>query len=253
MTDFAYVGSELNLFAGATSWKSYVRLHLRPYLSGDVLEVGAGIGAATMTFYDGTQRRWVCLEPDRDLAEQIRSNLPTGLSGCEVVVGTVSDLSPGEQFDSILYMDVLEHIEADAAELARAASHLKASGTLVILAPAHPWLFTAFDAAIGHYRRYTKNSLRSIAPAGLRETKCIYLDSAGLLASLGNKLFLRSPIPTKAQIQFWDRAMVPISRYTDRALNHAIGKSILGVWQKAPEIAKAPIDPVRVTFLRSGG
>jgi hypothetical protein len=102
------------------------------------------------------------------------------------------------------------------------------------LAPALPWLFSPFDAAVGHYRRYTKASLRSIAPAGLRETKCIYLDSAGLLASLGNKLLLRSPIPSRAQIEFWDRAMVPISRYADRVLNHKIGKSILGVWQKIP-------------------
>ena len=233
MTDFAYVGGELDLFAGATTWKSYVRFHLAPYLSGDILEVGAGIGAATASFYDGTQRRWVCLEPDRELAYRIRSNLPPALSNCEVVIGTLSDLGAGEQFDSILYMDVLEHIEADAAELARAASHLKPNGTLAILSPALPWLFTPFDKAIGHYRRYTKTSLRSIAPQGLREIKCIYLDSAGLLASLGNKLFLRSPIPSKSQIQFWDRAMVPLSRYADRALNHAIGKSILGVWQKA--------------------
>ena len=234
MTDFAYVGNDLSLFAGATTWKSYVRSHLRSYVSGEILEVGAGIGAATAIFYDGTQRRWVCLEPDRELANRIKSNLPPGLANCEVVVGTVSDLGPGEQFDSILYMDVLEHIEADAAELALAVSHLKPNGTLVLVAPALPWLSTPFDAAVGHYRRYTKHSLRSIVPQGLRETKCIYLDSAGLLASLGNKLFLRSRIPSKAQIQFWDRAMVPISRYTDRALNHTIGKSILGVWQKAP-------------------
>jgi len=232
MSDFAYVGSELNLFAGATTWKSYVRFHLQPYLSGDILEVGAGIGASTATFNDGTQRRWVCLEPDRDLADRIKPNLPPKLSNCEVVVGTLSDLGPGDQFDAILYMDVLEHIEADAAELARAAAHLRPNGFLAILSPALPWLFTPFDAAIGHYRRYTRNSLRSIAPQGLREVKCIYLDSAGLLASLGNKLFLRSPVPSKAQIQFWDRTMVPISRYADRALNYAIGKSILGVWQK---------------------
>src|SRR5258708_8340653 len=186
MTDLAYVGNELSLFAGATTWKSYVRSHLRPYLSGDILEVGAGIGAATATFYDGTQRRWVCLEPDRDLADRIKSNLNPELTNCEVVVGTLSNLDPREQFDSILYMDVLEHIEADAAELARAASHLKPNGILAILAPALPWLFTPFDKAIGHYRRYTKNSLRSIAPQGLREVKCIYLDSAGFLASLGN-------------------------------------------------------------------
>jgi SAM-dependent methyltransferase len=234
MTDFVYVGNELDLFASATTWKSYVHFHLQSYLSGDILEVGAGMGAATGTFNDGTQRRWVCLEPDRALADRIKPNLPAALTNCEVIVGTLSDLGPAEQFDSILYMDVLEHIEADAAEIARAASHLRPNGTLAILAPAHQWLFTPFDAAIGHYRRYSKKSLRSIVPGHLRETKCIYLDSAGLLASLGNKVFLRSSVPSKAQIQFWDRAMVPISRYTDRALNHVIGKSILGVWQQAP-------------------
>jgi SAM-dependent methyltransferase len=236
MTDFAYVGNELDLFAGATTWKSYVRFHLMPYLSGDILEVGAGIGAVTAAFSDGTQRRWVCLEPDRAQADRIKSSLSPDFENAaiEVIVGTLSALPPGEQFDCILYMDVLEHIEADAAELARAASCLKPNGTLAILAPALPWLFTPFDAAIGHYRRYTKNSLRAIAPAGLREEKCIYLDSVGLLASMANKLFLRSPTPSKAQIQFWDRAMVPVSRFTDRVLSYAVGRSILLILRKAP-------------------
>lgn len=232
MSDFAYVGSELDLFAGAITWKSYVRFHLRPYLSGDILEVGAGIGAATATFNDSTQRRWVCLEPDRALADRIKPSIPPELTNCEVIVGTLSDLAPEEKFDGILYMDVLEHIEADAAELAHAATHLKPNGTLVILAPALPWLFTPFDAAIGHFRRYTKNSLRLIAPPGLREIKCIYLDSVGLLASLANKLFLRSPTPSKAQIRFWDRSMVPISKFADRAMGYAIGRSILVIWQR---------------------
>jgi SAM-dependent methyltransferase len=153
------------------------------------------------------------------------------LTNCEVVAGALSDLEPQEQFDAILYMDVLEHIEADRAELAGAAGHLKPNGVLAILAPALPRLFTPFDAAIGHYRRYTRESLRSIAPRGLHETKCIYLDSAGFLASLGNKLFLRSPIPSKAQIRFWDRFMVPISEVADRALGYAFGRSILVIWR----------------------
>jgi SAM-dependent methyltransferase len=233
VTDFVYPGSELELFAGATTWKSYVRFHLRPYLSGDVLEVGAGIGAATAAFNDGYARRWVCLEPDRAQADAIKSSLPPNLTNCEVIVGTMSDLETYDLFDSILYMDVLEHIEDDAAELARAAAHLKPNGTLQVLAPALAWLFTPFDTAIGHYRRYTKSSLRAIAPAGLREIKCIYLDSVGLLASLANKLLLRSPIPSQAQIRFWDRTMVPISRFADPALGYAIGRSILAIWGKA--------------------
>ena len=81
------------------------------------------------------------------------------LTNCEIVAGTLSDLGPDQQFDGIFYMDVLEHIEADGAELARAAGHLKPNGVLAILSPALPWLFTPFDKAIGHYRRYTKNSL----------------------------------------------------------------------------------------------
>lgn len=232
MTDFAYVGTELDLFAGATTWKSYVRSHLRPFLTGEVLEVGAGIGAATAAFNDGTARRWVCLEPDRALAERIRPGLPSKLANCEVVVGSLADFTPEERFDCVLYMDVLEHIEADGPEVARAAAHLKPNGALAVLSPALAWLFTPFDAAIGHYRRYSKNSLRSIAPPGVREAKCVYLDSAGLLASLGNKLFLRSPTPSEAQIRFWDRFMVPISRITDRLVAYAIGRSILMVWRK---------------------
>ena len=232
MTDFAYVGNELDLFADATNWKSYVHFHLQAYLSGDILEVGAGIGSATVALNHRVQRRWVCLEPDRALADRLKSNIPAELTKCEVMVGTVADLAPDERFDGILYIDVLEHIEGDAMELARAAMHLKPNGTLSILAPALPWLFSPFDASIGHYRRYTKSSLRSIAPQGLREKKCVYLDSVGFLASLGNKLFLRSRIPSKAQIHFWDRSMVPISRFVDRALRYAIGRSILIVRQK---------------------
>jgi len=232
MTDFAYIGGELDLFADATTWKDYVHFHLRPYLSGDILEVGAGIGTTTAALNDGTQRRWVCLEPDRALADRIRSILRPELTNYEIIVGTLSDLGPSQQFDGILYVDVLEHIEADAGELALAAARLKPNGTLAILAPAFPWLFTPFDAAIGHYRRYTRNTLRSIAPQNLREIGCIYLDSVGLLASLGNKLFLRSPTPSKAQIRFWDRSMVPISRFADCAVGYAIGRSILAIWQK---------------------
>jgi len=72
----------------------------------------------------------------------------------------------------------------------------------------------------------------AIAPPNLREAKCIYLDSAGFLASLGNKLILRSPAPSAAQIRFWDRFMVPISRISDRVLGYSIGRSILVIWRK---------------------
>jgi SAM-dependent methyltransferase len=233
MPDFEYVGSELEIFAHAANWKKYVRSKLGPYLTGDVLEVGAGLGGATQFLCDGTQRRWVCLEPDSKLAQQLEQRVVRNKRQCEVAVGTLANLNGQETFDSILYMDVLEHIEEDRAELLRAAQHLKPGGALMVLSPAIPWLYSPFDAAIGHYRRYTKQTLRAAAPKELKEEQCIYLDSVGFLASAGNRLFLRSAAPSLNQILLWDRLMVPPSRFVDLLIGYSIGRSLLGVWCKS--------------------
>lgn len=230
MTDFAYVGSELDLFAQAVTWKAYFRRHLLPYLHGDVLEVGAGIAATTRLLCDGTQSRWVCLEPDRSLVARMGEGeaLPPV---CQVVTGTIIELPPAEQFDTILYVDVLEHIEDDRGELIQAVAHLKPGGVVVVLSPAWQWLFTPFDQAIGHYRRYSKATLRKVVPATLREVRVLYLDSLGCLISGGNRLILRSAMPTLGQIRFWDRVVVPVSQWLDPLLGYRIGKSVLGVWR----------------------
>ena len=228
-----YVGSELEVFAHAVNWKSYVRGKIQPFLRGRVLEVGAGIGAATQEFYDGTQQLWICLEPDPSLARQIPVRLLPNQERCEVRVGTLTDLGEDEFFDCIVYMDVLEHIKDDREEARRAAQHLSAGGYLVILSPALPFLYTAFDKAIGHYRRYKKSSLRAIAPPGVEEEVCVYLDSFGALTSLGNRVLLHSASPGKYQILLWDRVFVPISRVADSMIGHSVGRSILVVWKKS--------------------
>jgi SAM-dependent methyltransferase len=227
--EFAYIGSELEVFEKALHWKRYFARHMAPFIRGDVLEVGAGIGANNRIFADFDFKRWTCLEPDRTLLEQLSASLPDR-SRFEPVVGTLEDL-PGRRFDAILYLDVLEHIEDDHAEMRRAAEHLKEGGRVIVLAPAHPWLFTPFDAAVGHFRRYTKETLAAAAPPGLRTEKLIYLDSVGLAASLANRLLLKSAMPSHAQIQTWDRLMVPVSRILDPLLGNSAGKSVLGVWR----------------------
>ncbi|MGI8654563.1 MAG: class I SAM-dependent methyltransferase [Pyrinomonadaceae bacterium] len=197
-----------------------------------MLEVGAGIGATTLSLCDGSHQRWVCLEPDPALAKQIdlllkEERLPPC---CEVVNGTVENISG--QFDSIIYIDVLEHIEDDAGQLNLVAAHLKPGGFLIVLSPAHQTLYTAFDRSIGHCRRYDKNALISVGPASLQGVEFIYLDSVGALASLGNKYLLKSGMPNVQQIAFWDKIMIPLSRIIDPILQYKVGKTIIGVWQR---------------------
>ena len=126
---------------------------------------------------------------------------------------------------------MLEHIEDDAEELRRASKHLKPGGALIVLSPAHPWLFAPFDQAIGHYRRYSRESLRAAAPRHLRRQKLVYLDAVGLLASLANRLLLKQDMPTAGQIKTWDGLLVPCSRLLDPLLGGTVGKSVLGVWR----------------------
>ena len=229
--EYQYEGAELDLFEKAVNWQSYWSSRIAAYIRGDVLEVGAGIGANTALFTTQRFDSWTCLEPDASLASRIA--LPAG-NRHRSRIGTTASLDAADQFDAILYIDVLEHIEEDGAELERAAGHLRNGGHLIVLSPAWPFLFSPFDAAIGHFRRYTRASLRAAArSAQLREKEMVYLDCAGMLASAANRLLLRSAMPTLDQILLWDRRLVPVSRHIDRLFGEHLGKTIVGVWEKS--------------------
>jgi len=232
---YHYVGDELDLFAGASHWKEYVRYCLMPHIRGSVLEVGAGIGGTTTFLRPGDHRDWRCLEPDPKLAaileQTLRQNWPRFEP--DVLVGSIEALAGEQNFDTILYIDVLEHIEDDRAELARAAALLASRGRLVVLSPAHNYLFSEFDRAIGHFRRYNRKLLRLISPQDLKLRELFYLDAVGMLLSLGNRALLRSPRPTFGQLAFWDRCIVPCSRLVDPITLHRLGKTVIAVWEKA--------------------
>ena len=235
MSDFKYVGTELELFADMWNWKEYWARQIRPFLKGDILEVGAGIGSNTRFLDPGGGGRWVCLEPDPDLVRQSGKNLGGAetVRSYETVCGDL--ISLGDQFfDTILYIDVLEHIDKDREELDRAASHLRPGGHLIVLSPAHQQLFSPFDAAIGHFRRYNRRMLRALSPATLRLERMRYLDCAGLTLSAANALLLGQSMPTKAQLRFWDHWIVPISRVLDQLFLYCLGKTIIAVWRKLP-------------------
>lgn len=235
MPEQSYVGTELDLFAAARNWKSYWSRVVLPFVSGDVLEVGAGTGSNTALLAAGSPSgRWVCLEPDPSLATRLKETLADCARArpYEFVTGTLEDIPAASGFDTIVYFDVLEHITADRDEIHAAARRLRPGGHIVVLSPAHQWLFTPFDAAIGHCRRYDRPMLRALTPSALDLVRLNYLDSIGLFASAGNRLFLRQSMPTAAQLRVWDNWMVPVSRVVDRLTGFRLGKSILAIWRK---------------------
>jgi len=231
---YIYPGGELALFAKAINWKKYFSSQIKPYIKQNVLEVGAGIGSTTTLLNDGTVSKWLLLEPDEIMARKLREKIDRHEfpPNCEVVIGTLEQLSQDNKFDTIIYIDVLEHIDDDRKEIKNASEHLNENGHLIILSPAFSFLFSPFDKAIGHYRRYTMRDLKKIVPTALEVVKFKYLDTIGFFASFANRLFLRQSYPTAKQIAIWDKMLIPVSKITDKIFLHSFGKTVLAIWRK---------------------
>lgn len=235
MTSIDYVGNELVLFEAATNWKKYIRKALRRHIAGDVAEIGAGIGSTARTLSGGKDvKSWLCIEPDPELFSELAKTVRSINCGHDIKQfhGTLDDFPGSPAFDTIIYIDVLEHIEHDSVEINFAAERLRSGGVIIVLCPAFQQVFSAFDRAIRHYRRYTKTTLRALKPTCLDERAAFYLDSVGLAASFANKMLLKESMPTKRQIWLWDSLMVPASRLLDRVFGHLFGKSVVLIWTK---------------------
>jgi cyclopropane fatty-acyl-phospholipid synthase-like methyltransferase len=234
MGEIAYVGNELDLFEQANVWKKYFGRFLNSFLKGKILEAGAGIGGTTAALCDDTQDKWLCLEPDPQLYARLENKIREGRlpSCCASIKGTTTDLPPNEKFNAIMYIDVIEHIEKDTEELNRAKALLADKGCLIVLVPAHQFLYNEFDRAIGHYRRYDKKMLKAVAPAGMRLLTIRYLDTLGFISSIMNKYFLKQHYPTAEQVKFWNKFLIPLSKPLDFISGYATGKTLFAVWQK---------------------
>ena len=99
--NYLYPGKELKIFAEATNWKSYFAGKLIPYISGKVLEVGAGIGQTTPYLTNPKVSKWTSLEPDYNLFNKLVKSDPVEKNGLvSYRCGTVEDIV--DKFDSIV-------------------------------------------------------------------------------------------------------------------------------------------------------
>lgn len=229
-----YQSPDLELFAEANNWKRYWSNSIGAYIKGRVIEVGAGLGVSTEYMVKPGCPEWICLEPDPSFAAHLSRRIDRGELPpcCSVKCGVLTDLASDVMADAILYIDVLEHIEDDEGEMRAAAGRLKCDGHVVVLSPAFHFLYSQFDRAVGHYRRYNKADIDRLTPPDLALETVFCLDSIGFFVSLANRLLLKSSMPTSAQIALWDRVMVPLSRYTDGLFGSMFGKTIVAVWRK---------------------
>jgi hypothetical protein len=220
-----YIGNELELFLNATNWKKYWSSFVEIHESSQALEIGAGIGG-NYDFLVNKSGTLTLIEPDSFFCENYLRYFAVDDSRIKVICGKLQNLSSEITFDAIYYIDVLEHIYDDKAELTLAISHLSTNGSIYIVVPAFDFLFSEFDRSVGHFRRYTKKSIKKILPSNCEINKVMYLDALGWLGSAANKILFSDKNATPLKVHFWDHYLIPISKVIDKFINYSIGKSL---------------------------
>jgi len=220
---------EFEALERAVNYRAAVIHEFSPWLTGDVLEIGAGIGQFTAPLKAlPAVRRVVCLEPELKFVEPLRKKFP----GTTVIEGTIDDLDEVIEWDAMLSVNVLEHIRDDAGELAKYARRLsKRRGHLCLFVPARPELHAPIDRNFGHYRRYTKPELAlKLDRAGFDVTRLCYYNWLGYFGWLFNFVLLGREQFDVASVAAFDRLIFPVGNVIERTLfRPPFGQSLLAV------------------------
>jgi SAM-dependent methyltransferase len=224
-----YPGLELENFDKAVIWRKYIYFFIKKYINNkDILEVGAGIGSFTRN-YEKNAKDVTLTELDNSYFNLLSKQFSN--KKIKVVKSLINEINGS--FDTILYLNVLEHIEKDVQEINSALEKVKSNGYLIILVPAHNKLYSKFDEAVGHFKRYEMNFFDKLEPKNAKIENLCYLDSIGYFLYFLNKIFFKEETyPSKFKIFLWDKFFTPVSIIFDKLLNYKFGKNIICIIKK---------------------
>ena len=227
--DFAAI--DLHQMQLAGRYNDWIAQQIRPHCGRRILEVGAGIGNIGTRLLRHAE--YLCaLEPNPACFEILRRGLESEprfecrrwrIEDCDF------EFVASRQIDTIVCVNVLEHVEDDLQALKRLRAMLHGpAGRLVLVVPAVPAAYGSIDAALGHYRRYSRSGLRSVlAQAGFSIGSLRYSNLIGLLGWLYNARIARRIQQSAAQIQVFDGLIVPWYSRLERLLPPPVGLSLV--------------------------
>lgn len=228
----------LQIIAKADSFNKWMYETIRPYIKGEILEIGSGIGniskfvvsngsSLTLSDYNPEYQRF--LKENFSRFPNVRAVLSIDLQHPDFF-NHYSTLK--EKFDSVFLLNVIEHLEDDAIAVENCRFLLKKEGHLIILAPAYPFLFCRFDKELGHYRRYTMKKISSIFPQqSFKIVQTQYFNFIGIAGwLLFGKLLKRKMIGSGEMSAF--NKLVPLLKMADHITFKKVGLSLIAIGKK---------------------
>lgn len=222
----------------ADLFNSWTYKTIQPYIKGNILEIGSGIGNISQYFLDNHQQIAVS-----DLRENYLDFLREEFQGYSNLKSIYNidltdpsfeqkQVSILNSFDSVFALNVIEHIENDRLALENCKKLLKPGGTLLILVPAFNGIYNSLDRELFHFRRYNRSMLEGrIKASGLIIEKSFYFNALGIPAWIWGGIVSKQKTISSKQMNAYNK-LVPLARFIDRLTSHKLGLSVITIATK---------------------
>ena len=215
----------------AKNYSAWIVELIAPHVSGRILEVGAGRGTYSTYFAD--RGHLTALEPSQAHSAALRERLKDYPNVVVITAQLDGTAAPGS-YDTVVLLNVLEHIPDDHQALGDIYESLAPGGKMVLWVPAFEALYGKFDQRIGHYRRYRRNELLALVHhVGFQQVTARYTNLPGYFAWwLVVRMLGRTPTAGRLASTY-DRYFIPVIRRVERFVRPPIGQSLLVVAQRS--------------------
>ena len=227
---FQYSGTELEAVAGGRNYYRWIVDRFAPFFGRKVVEVGAGIGTFSEFVIDSPGvESLLSVEPAGNVFPVLERKFLGNERVC-AVRANIDQVEMAAEADSLVAVNVLEHVEDDEAFLRAAAKIVKPSGHLLLFVPAHQFLFGSLDKAFDHYRRYSKAGLSSLlSRSGWEVLQISNVNIAGILPWIVAGKILRNTTIGHRQMRIFDSLVIPVMRKVESIREPFIGQSLLAI------------------------
>jgi 2-polyprenyl-3-methyl-5-hydroxy-6-metoxy-1,4-benzoquinol methylase len=225
----------LLLLSKRYNYNRWIYDNIHHFIGEDILEVGAGIG--NITDFIILKNNLTLIDINQNYIDYLNSKYSfrdkLNFDALNVDIQNIkSSHLATKNFDTIICLNILEHLENDRAAIENMSYLLRPKGRLIILVPALKTLYGSMDIAFEHYRRYNKKELRSLIHGqNLQEIKFHYLNFFGLLGWFFNGRILKKKELPEKQTKLFDQ-LVPFLSFAEKIIKPPLGQSLILVAQK---------------------
>jgi glycosyltransferase involved in cell wall biosynthesis len=157
----------LHALSTAPRFNRWMADTIKPYAGTKLMEIGAGMGNLTRQLCP-RKALYIATDVNPEYLEHLRNMFQhrPAVQVCALDASHPAEFAAFERkVDTVICLNVLEHIENDAGTLASIRTVLEPNGRLILLVPNDPRAFGTLDKSLGHYRRYTPGTLAPLLTA----------------------------------------------------------------------------------------